>query len=130
LSVTIYISGTIRNHLERIKKNLGNFLAFGVKNDTLIRLYIVVALRILITAMAPAFILSMICGEFFEKYILDGVLILEQGQNYFSLFNIWFLYFVLIILLIAVSRTLFSVRNILKHTPGDLVYERDGKNKK
>jgi len=130
VSVTIYISSSIRNHLERIKKNLGNFLAFGVKNQILIRLYIIVALRILITAMIPAFILSIVTGELFEKFILESILILEKGENYFSLINHWFLSFVLLILFIAASRTFFSVRNILKHTPGDLVYERDGKNGK
>jgi len=128
LSVTIYISGTIRNHLERIKKNLGNFLAFGVRNRILIRLYILVAFRILITAMIPAFILSMVSGELFEKFVLGRILVLDKGQDYFSLINVWFVAFIFLILVIAVLRTYFSVINILKHTPGDLVYERDGKN--
>jgi hypothetical protein len=130
VSVTIYISSTIRNHLERIKKNLGNFLAFGVKNSILISLYIVVAFRILITAMIPAILFAFVSGELFEKYVLGKVLVLDKGQDYFSLTNIWFVAFILLILFIAVIRTYFSVRNILKHTPGDLVYERDGKNGK
>ncbi|MFZ4546112.1 MAG: hypothetical protein ACOYN4_01685 [Bacteroidales bacterium] len=130
VSVTIYISSSIRNHLERIKKNLGNFLAFGVKNSILISLYIIVAFRILLTAMIPAFLLSLVSGELFEEFFLGKILVLEKGQDYFSLTNIWFVAFILLILLIAVLRTYFSVRYILKHTPGDLVYERDGKNGK
>ena len=130
VTVTIYISSSIRNHLERVKKNLGNFLAFGVKNNILIWLYILVAFRILITAMMPAFLLALVSGELFEKYGLPKLLVLDKEQNYFSLTNIWFVCFIFGILLIAVFRTYISIKYILKHTPGDLVYERDGKNGK
>ncbi len=127
ISVTIFISSTIRNHLERIKKNLGNFLAFGVKNELLVRLYIIVALRILLTALIPAFFLALVLGELFENTVLINLLILDPSENYFSLLNMWFLAFILLIVMIAIYRTYVSVSYILKHTPGDLVYERDGK---
>jgi hypothetical protein len=127
VSVTIYISGSIRNHLEKVKKNLGNFLAFGINNKVLIWLYIRVTLRILLTALLPAFLVAWTAGEIFERYFLTHLLILEAGENYFSLINAWFLLFIATILFIAISRTFFSISLILKHTPGDLVYERDGK---
>jgi len=125
ISVSIYISGIIRNHLLRIRKNLGNFLAFGVKNTTLIWLYIRVTIGILVLALVPAFILAFACGEFFEKFLLGMLLVLDPEQDYFSLFNSWSAVFILIILLVAVARTFISVKKILRHSPGDLVYERD-----
>jgi hypothetical protein len=125
LSVSIYISGVIRNHLTRIKKNLGNFLAFGVENSTLIVIYIQVTSVILITALLPAFILAVVCGELFETFLLGKLLILDTEQDYFSLFNSWYAIFLLLILSVTILRTFFSVHKILKHTPGDLVYERD-----
>lgn len=127
ISVTIFIASAIRNHLERIKKNLGNFLAFGVKNELLVKLYIFVALRILLTAMLPAFVLAFVIGELFERTVLVRLLILDPSENYFSLVNLWFMGFILLIIFIAIYRTYISVSYILKHTPGDLVYERDGK---
>ncbi len=125
LSVSIYLSGIIRNHLLRIKKNLGNFLAFGVKNTTLMWIYIYVTVKILLTAMVPAVLLATACGELFEKYLLGKLLVIDTGQNYFSLANAWFAVFLGLILLVAVLRTFISVRKILKQTPGDLVYERN-----
>jgi hypothetical protein len=125
LSVSIYISGVIRNHLTRIKKNLGNFLAFGVENSTLILIYIQVTSIILICAVVPAFILALACGELFETFLLGKLLILDTEQDYFSLFNSWFALFLLLIIIVTILRTFFSVYTILKHTPGDLVYERD-----
>ncbi|MCX6269365.1 MAG: hypothetical protein NTW16_18765 [Bacteroidetes bacterium] len=125
ISVSIYISGIIRNHLLKMKKNLGNFLAFGVKNTTLIRLYIWVTVKILVAAIVPAFLVATATGEFFEKYLLGKLLVLDAEQDYFSLSDSWFAMFLLLILFVSVSRTFVSVKKILKHTPGDLIYERD-----
>jgi len=125
LSVSIYISGVIRNHLLKMKKNLGNFLAFGVKNTTLTGLYIYITIKIILTALLPAMILAFAGGELFENFLLGKLLVLDAGQDYFSLTNSWFAMFLILILFVAVLRTYISVKKILKHTPGDLVYERD-----
>lgn len=125
ISMSIYISGIIRNHLMSVKKNLGNFLAFGVKNTTLMWLYTWVATRILVTALIPAFIVAGTCGELFEKFLLGRLLVIDPGQNYFSLLDPWFVLFIMLILLVVVARTLISVKRILRHSPGNLVYERD-----
>jgi hypothetical protein len=125
ISVSIYISGTLRNHLLRVRKNLGNFLAFGVKNNTLISLYILVTVRILVSALVPALIIAYGCGKLFEKYLLGKLLVIDSDQDYFSLFNSWIAVFVALIMFVAVFRTFISVKKILANTPGDLVYERD-----
>jgi hypothetical protein len=125
LSVSIYISGIIRNHLLKIRKNLGNFLAFGVRNTTLMWLYIRVTIKILATALFPAYILAFACGELFEKYLLGKLLVIDSEQDYFSLSNSWFAIFLVLILIVAIIRTYVSVKKILRHSPGDLVYERD-----
>jgi hypothetical protein len=125
ISVSIYLSSIIRNHLILIKKNLGNFLAFGVKNTTLIWLYLFISMKILFAAAIPAFVLAHVCGELFEKYLLGKFLVVDHNQNYFSLLTPWFAAFLGIILIIAMLRAFISVKKILKQTPGDLVYERD-----
>ena len=133
VSVAIFITSTIKNHLEKVKKNLGNFLAFGMPNKNLVIIYTRVALRILISALIPAFLLAWLTGEATERHILHKFFVLEAGQNYFSILNIWYLMFLSVIILIVISRTLWSVVKILGNTPGDLVYERDeksGNNKK
>jgi hypothetical protein len=96
-----------------------------VGNSALILLYIQVTSIILICAVVPAFILALACGELFETFLLGKLLILDTEQDYFSLFNSWFALFLLLIIIVTILRTFFSVYTILKHTPGDLVYERD-----
>jgi hypothetical protein len=125
LSVSIYLSGIIRNHLLMIKKNLGNFLAFGVKNATLTWLYILVTIKILVFALFPALILALVCGELFEKHLLGKFLVLDPEKNYFSLTNAWFALFLVLIFFVAILRTYISVNKILKQTPGNIIYERN-----
>ena len=125
MTVSMYLSGVIRNHLNGIKKNLGNFLAFGVKNSTLTWVYILVSVRILATAMVPAYIVASVFGELFEKHLLYSILAVDSKQDYFSLVNPWFAAFLIILPGVATLRTFISVRKILRYTPGDLVYERD-----
>ncbi len=124
-SVSIYISGVIRKHLLTIKKNLGTFLAFGVNSSALTWLYTGVTLKIFVMALFPAFLVADVCGELFEKHLLGKFLALDPAQNYFSLTNSWVAILLFIILSVALFRTFISVRKILKHTPGDLIYERD-----
>ncbi len=125
LFVAVHIAGTLRNHLLAVKKNLGNFLAFGVKNATLSTLYILVTLRILATAMIPAALLAWAAGELFERYLLVRLLVLDPAQDYFSLTNGWFALLLALIPAVAILRTRISVGRILKQTPGNLIYERD-----
>jgi len=129
-SITIYIADTFKNHLNKVKKNLGNFLALGASNNDLIRLYLQVALKILLYGITISFVLANITGEAFEKYFLRKILVLQEGRDYFLLINSWSLLFMIVIVLMTLGGTFFTVKNILKSTPGDLIYERDSKTKK
>ena len=53
------------------------------------------------------------------------MLILGSGQDYFSLFNTWLPVFICIVIVVALLKTAVSVRNLLKKSPGDLIYERE-----
>jgi hypothetical protein len=124
-SLSLYISETFKNHILKVKKNLGNLMALGASNNELIILYLQVALRMLIYAILSAFVLAYISGELFEKYILGKLLVLQQDQDYFSLLNSWVLIFIAILIVIALFMTLLTIKRILKASPGDLIYERD-----
>ncbi|HNY01791.1 MAG TPA: hypothetical protein PKG48_04350 [Bacteroidales bacterium] len=123
--VAVYIAGTLRNHLVSVKKNLGNFLAFGVKNATLTLLYILVTLRILATALLPAAFAAWGAGELFEQFFLRKILALDHRHDYFSLAGAWFPLFLLLILATTILRTYVTIHHILRQTPGNLIYERD-----
>ncbi len=124
-SLTLYISETFKNHILKVKKNLGNLMALGASNNELISLYLGVALKIMIYAILIAFIASFLLGWLFETYFLDKLVVLQQDVNYFNLLNSWLVIFIVLIVVIALLMTFLTIRRILKVSPGDLIYERD-----
>ena len=127
-SIVIFISNTLKNHLDRVKRNLGNFLAFGTNGNKIIGIYIIVVLKILLVSSIISLILAYFSGELFDRYLLKNILILEGNQDFFSLFNIWLVLFMIVVFTVAVLKTLITVMLLVRQSPGDLIYER--KNKK
>ncbi len=125
LSILIFLSNSLKNHLDRVKRNLGNFLAFGANRNIIIEIYTYVVLKILLISITIAFILSYAAGELFEIFILKKLLILKTDQDFFSLVNIWLVAFILVIIMAAVGKTLVTVWILVRKSPGDLIYERE-----
>jgi hypothetical protein len=124
LTIVIFISNTLKNHLDRVKRNLGNFLAFGTSGNKIVGIYISVVLEILLASSSIAIVLAWFSGELFDRYLLKHLLILEGNQDYFSLFNAWLVLFLIIVFSVAMLKTIITVRLLVRQSPGDLIYER------
>ena len=127
LSIVIFISNTLKNHLDRVKRNLGNFLAFGTSGNKITGIYVAVVMEILLVSASIALVLSYISGELFERCLLKSMLILETGQDFFSLFNIWLALFIIMVFAVAMLKTLVTVALLVRKSPGDLIYERENR---
>jgi hypothetical protein len=110
LSVILYLLNVLRAHLKDIKTNLGTFTAFGLRISFLTNTYISIVLVFLIVAISISLLISAIIGYLFI--------------NHFSLMNIWVLLSILVLILICSYATKKSVNELLKKTPGDLIYNR------
>ena len=124
-SILIFLSNSLKHHLDREKRNLGNFLAFGANRYIIIEIYTYVILKILLISIVIAFVISYCTGELFEKFILKRVLILKTDQDFFSLFNLWLVAFILAIITVALCKTCVTVWILVRKSPGDLIYERE-----
>ena len=127
LSIVFFIINVLKSHIEKIRKNLGTFKAFGLSNKSLIRIYIFMALRFLFIACVIAFVTSYLLGNFgFIRMLLSLFnTALEEQQKYFDLLN-WVTYLVIpLIILINGVIVRFSLAGILSRSPGDLIYSRD-----
>ena len=125
LAIVIFISNTLRNHLERVKRNLGNYLAFGASGNQIAGIYMLVVLKILCVSTATALFLANITGELFDRYLLKSILALAGDQDFFSLFNMWLVLFIMIVFIVAVVKTLITVLILVRKSPGDLIHERE-----
>jgi hypothetical protein len=126
ISVSMFLSNLIKSHFERIKKNIGTFKAFGLDNKRLVITYSVISFIFVFCAASTAFLLADLLGSIGAlKILLAGFgLNLEKGYLYFNLLTQKSL--LTFLMIIALSTLIVYVRmtRMLKHTPGDLIYER------
>ena len=114
VSFSIFLFNIINNHLEKIKPNIGTFMAFGFSSGDIEKIYTSSVLRLLmyswITAGSLIFViwgLGRITG-LFDLRLLHPVVIMT-----FLLFN-----------LMAYFIVKYITGRILYETPGDLIYGR------
>ncbi|MFZ9046370.1 MAG: hypothetical protein ACO2ZZ_10935 [Cyclobacteriaceae bacterium] len=117
ISVCFYLYNVLRNHLQRIKPNLGTFLAFGLNPSYLFKLYRSLLLWFLIKAVGFSLMISFLL-------LLVLSVLTSSLSDYVHLFD-WKLLSTLLIL-IGSFYYIFkhTIQNILVKTPGDLIYDR------
>ena len=126
LSICLYISNLLRNHLEKIKMNIGTFLAFGIDNRALERIYLSIICYVLVSTMTLGLMASWLIGSIGSiSFGLDilGIKI-EENQTYFSQFSWWTICLIGIVMIISYLVIKQITNKIFKQTPGDLLYER------
>ncbi|MEM9928687.1 MAG: ABC transporter permease [Bacteroidota bacterium] len=115
LSIVLYLVNLLNNHVDKLRPHLGTFKAMGLPNGQLLRVYIKIALRFLLTATVLALPLAWGIGK-----LADGSF-LQIG------FNLWHytvplaLLVILVVVALLVRQRLVKIFNI---TPGNLIYER------
>ena len=126
LSICLFISNLLKNHLEKIKMNIGTFLAFGIDYRALERIYLSIIYYVLVAAMAIGLVVSWIVGSIGSISVILGVLgiKIEENQDYFSQFSEWTFSLIGIVLIISFLVIKKITNRIFKQTPGDLLYDR------
>lgn len=125
-TISIFLSNTLRMHIERISMNLGTLMAFGIDNSDLKHIYLNISLRFvgisMLTGLITAFIFGHLGGVKLILIILQSGL--ETNNSYFSLNNFWTFFTLFSTLLSSIFTVIFTLKKMLSHSPGDLVYQR------
>ena len=123
LSISLFISNLLRNHLNKIKMNLGTYKAFGLSNKEVTKIYLTIMLRFIFSGIFSALLLSWILGIIINSFF-KARFNLEELTNYFILIDISTGLLLLFIIAITVLVSYFNINKILSKTPGDLIYNR------
>ncbi|MEO1451199.1 MAG: ABC transporter permease, partial [Bacteroidota bacterium] len=126
LSICLFVSSIFRRHLDKIRRNIGTFKAFGLDNGTLMQTYLVLINVFIGISMAGGLLLAWIFGA------LGGIRLIlrltqnkiEAGESYFQLGNVWTLIAIGAVLLISFLVLYLTANKILRRSPGDLIYDR------
>lgn len=124
-AILVYLYNLMKGHLEKIKTNIGTFLAFGMTRKFLYKGYMTIILRLMITAtiISMATLLAM-------QFILRAAnATIELPEIEFFAYtsavnNLWV--WSAIVVFFVVSYLLFrkQLNTFLAHPPGDLIYGR------
>lgn len=120
IAIVIFIVNMMQSYFQKVKRNLGTFKAFGISTKELIKVYMTIILGIVIIALAIA--LSVTWGVELLLQLFDCTK--EGGAPHLILWNYRTLFAIVIILSSTVVSILIVMRQLLKQTPGDLIYDR------
>lgn len=126
LSICLFVSNLLRNHLQKIKMNIGTFNAFGIDPMILERVYLSIVISVITCAMIAGLVIAWLVGALGS---IRGILFLfnsalEDGQDYFEIMNYWTLISILSVLIISFVSLKYIAHRIFRQTPGDLIYDR------
>lgn len=118
--IVIFLMNLFRSHFEKIKKNIGTFKAFGMSNNWLISVYMLVLSTMILSALTLAFLLSLLI-----EFITAKIGILNEGAPIFDVLSDITLISISATIIISIVTIFITTKQLLQSTPGDLIYERD-----
>jgi len=123
VSVSMFVFNLIRNHLSKIRMNIGTFTAFGLANKESQSIYFRITLYFVLAAMAVSLVFSVLTGAFIER-VLAQFFVFEEDIPYFKIYDQFTVFSVIGFIFVGGIVSWFTIRNMLNRTPGELIYGR------
>ena len=118
--IILFIVNLLQSYFQKVKRNLGTFKAFGISNRDLINVYVLIMAVIILAAIVMSVSVTWLIQGFLHLF---GIL--KDGMyDYLSLWSFKTISSIIIIVLAAIYTVYVVMRNLLKATPGDLIYDR------
>ena len=123
MSTSLFVFNMLRSHLNKVKMNIGTFMAFGLSNGISRRIYFLIIIRFVLIALFLGCLMAFAIG-YALNLLFHRVLVIEEGFNYFVLMHKLSYFTVIIIVFTVVIVSWLTIKKILNKTPGDLIYNR------
>jgi hypothetical protein len=123
ISVSLFLYNLLRNHLQKVKMNIGTFKAIGMKNNESRNIYFMIIISFLSVSMLLGLLSAGLVGFILNKIFATSMAV-EKGISYFSISQANTMYTIIILLLTAVIVSWLTIQRILSKSPGDLIYNR------
>lgn len=121
ICIILFLVNLLKSYFQKVKRNLGTFKAFGISNSELISVYLLIMLFLVTVSLAVSLVFV-----FAVEVMLPVFGIMKEGHfNYLALWNDKTLWSAVIIVVSSVITIWKVMSNMLKSTPGDLIYDRD-----
>lgn len=118
--ISLFIVNLLQSYFQKVKRNLGTFKAFGISNRSLISIYVLIMAAIVFAAILMSISVTWLIQGLFRLFGL-----LKEGVfDYLSLWSFKTVFSIFVIILASVMTVYEVMHNLLKSTPGDLIYDR------
>ena len=111
----VFLFFLIRSHIESIKQNIGTFMAFGLSNKAIEKVYIFILSKLLFYSIGLGI---------FVLILVNLMYTLFYGLNFMLLFHWLILIVIVAYFIIGYLIVRYLVKKTCVHTPGDLIYSR------
>ncbi|MFM7106483.1 MAG: FtsX-like permease family protein, partial [Flavobacteriales bacterium] len=122
-SIGLFINNLVRNHLNKVKMNLGTFKAMGLHNKESVSIYFRIILVFFFIACSFGFLMAFIAGVSMNELLVWSVKS-DDDMSYFVLFNNNTALAFAFVLGISSVISYRTIHKILSKSPGDLIYNR------
>jgi len=123
LAISLFVYYLIKNHLEKIKMNLGTFKAIGLSDRNSMSIYFRILFRFVLLAFIFGILASLIIGSVLNFALIRNLAV-DDKVSYF----IQFALITYISMAVIISSSLFvswrTIKSTLSKSPGDLIYNR------
>lgn len=118
--IILFIVNLMQSYFQKVKRNLGTFKAFGINDNDLVLIYLLI-----MVAMVVASVIISLTVTWFIQIGLGAVgVVKDEAFGYLSLWNPKTVYAIVVILGASLTTIFIVMKNLLKATPGDLIYDR------
>lgn len=122
--IIIFLWFLINAHFRKISKNLGTIMAFGLENRSIVRIYLRVFMKLILLGLVAAvgllFVLQYAMEYMGFVRVVDGICL-----SYIDMLDGMVLGVIGGIIVLSALVIWATMRNKLKATPGDLIFERN-----
>jgi len=122
-AISLFIYFLLSAHLNKVKMNIGTFLAIGLSTNQSRKIYFSIILQFMLSALILSACIALSLGELIN-YMIKMNVKSDDDMKYFEFFDWITLLTFFIVLLTSLFVSRFTIRKILFKSPGDLVYNR------
>ena len=127
--ILLYLVNLLRSYLQKIKRSIGTFKAFGISNAELAKVY----LAIMLFMVSVSLVVSLTLVTLIQIVLPIIGVVRDGGFGYLSLWRcsvidafppIITIVAIIFVLVAAIVTVQLVMKNMLSATPGDLIYDR------
>jgi ABC-type antimicrobial peptide transport system permease subunit len=123
ISVSLFLYNLVKNHLNKVKMNIGTFKAIGLSDSKTTGIYFGIIVKFVLVGLLLGLGTAFLIGSVLNTFLISNFQS-DVGMKYFILLGLNTYITVGVVLVLSLLVSWYTIRKILSKSPGDLIYNR------